>query len=57
MYFRLSIDVPDTRNNVALSKWFCDIHNEVNVRLDKKTFDCTKVMERWKDGWQDGSCD
>jgi len=40
-----------------LSKWFCDIHNRVNVRLGKPIFDCSRVMERWRDGWADGSCE
>lgn len=54
---RLKTESPDTSNNTALSKWFCDVHNEVNLRLGKNTFDCSKVMDRWKDGWPDGSCD
>ncbi|KAI6191955.1 Sulfhydryl oxidase [Aphelenchoides bicaudatus] len=40
-----------------LSKWMCDMHNRVNVKLGKGVFDCSKVMERWYDGWKDGSCD
>eukprot|EP00127_Corallochytrium_limacisporum_P002244 Clim_evm32s109 gene=Clim_evmTU32s109 len=44
-------------SNVTLSRWFCDMHNDVNERLGKETFDCKKVMERWKDGPADGSCD
>ncbi|XP_065659116.1 FAD-linked sulfhydryl oxidase ALR isoform X2 [Hydra vulgaris] len=54
---RLKTDVPDTRSSVALSQWFCELHNEVNQRLGKPIFDCSKVFERWKDGWVDGSCD
>lgn len=53
----IKTDKPHVENNMALSKWFCGVHNEVNVRLGKKTFDCSRVMERWKDGWEDGSCD
>ena len=56
-FFRLKDDVPDTRNNETLSKWFCEVHNEVSERLGKKKFDCSKVLQRWKDGWDDGSCD
>ena len=33
------------------------MHNEVNRRIGKKEFDCSKVDERWRDGWKDGSCD
>ncbi|XP_065065921.1 FAD-linked sulfhydryl oxidase ALR-like isoform X2 [Rhopilema esculentum] len=54
---RLKTDTPDTSSNKALSLWFCDYHNEVNRRLGKKEFDCSKVFERWRDGWADGSCD
>ena len=35
----------------------CEAHNRVNLKLGKKLFDCNKVMERWYDGWSDGSCD
>jgi len=54
---RLKTDIPDTTSNSALSVWFCKVHNEVNERLGKPIFDCSKVLERWKDGWKDGSCD
>ncbi|XP_066934681.1 FAD-linked sulfhydryl oxidase ALR-like [Clytia hemisphaerica] len=53
----LKTSEPDTLNNETLSKWFCNYHNKVNERLGKPTFDCSKVLERWKDGWTDGSCD
>ncbi|GLH09677.1 Protein of unknown function [Gryllus bimaculatus] len=33
------------------------VHNNINRRLGKKEFDCSKVDERWKTGWEDGSCD
>jgi FAD-linked sulfhydryl oxidase len=42
---------------VELSQWLCRIHNEINRRLGKQEFDCSKVDERWRDGWKDGSCD
>jgi FAD-linked sulfhydryl oxidase len=35
---------------VALSDWACRLHNLVNVRLGKPAFDCTKALERWRDG-------
>ena len=56
-FFRLKGEDPDTSSRKGLSYWFCDYHNEVNRRLGKKEFDCSKVLERWKDGWADGSCD
>ncbi|RUS74441.1 hypothetical protein EGW08_017806 [Elysia chlorotica] len=48
---------PDTSSNTKLSNWFCELHNKVNVRLGKAEFDCSKVLERWRDGWADGTCD
>lgn len=48
---------PDVSGRAALSKWLCDVHNEVNERLGKDKFDCSRVLERWKDGPADGSCD
>lgn len=39
-----------------LERWFCDTHNEVNERLGKPRFDCSKVRERWRDGPTDGRC-
>ncbi|CAB0018216.1 unnamed protein product [Nesidiocoris tenuis] len=40
----------------ALVGWFCQLHNRVNRRLGKPLFDCSKVWQRWKYGWDDGSC-
>lgn len=54
---RLKTNQPDTRSRHTLSQWLCGIHNDVNVRLGKPEFDCSRVDERWKDGWKDGSCD
>ncbi|KAF9054457.1 ERV/ALR sulfhydryl oxidase domain-containing protein [Panaeolus papilionaceus] len=48
---------PDVSGRTALSQWLCDRHNQVNKKLGKETFDCSKVDERWKDGPSDGSCD
>ncbi|RDD42064.1 FAD-linked sulfhydryl oxidase ALR [Trichoplax sp. H2] len=48
---------PQAENQDRFSKWMCYAHNEVNGRLGKKLFDCSKVNERWRDGWKDGSCD
>lgn len=48
---------PDVSNSSTLSNWFCEQHNIVNRKLGKEEFDCSKVFERWKDGWKDGSCD
>lgn len=45
-----------TENGQELSQWMCRLHNKVNVKLGKPVFDCSKVDERWLDGWKDGSC-
>ncbi|KAK4159650.1 ERV/ALR sulfhydryl oxidase [Cladorrhinum sp. PSN259] len=37
--------------------WLCEAHNEVNRKLGKPVFDCSRWQERWKTGWKDGSCD
>ncbi|XP_039861924.1 FAD-linked sulfhydryl oxidase ALR [Simochromis diagramma] len=54
---RLKTNQPDTSSRHALSQWFCRLHNNINVRLGKPEFDCSRVDERWRDGWKDGSCD
>lgn len=48
---------PDVSSRAGLSWWLCKRHNEVNERLGKEKFDCTKTDERWRDGPPDGSCD
>ena len=37
----------ETGTRDALEQWMCRAHNEVNVKLGKDPFDCTKVRERW----------
>ncbi|XP_029016032.1 FAD-linked sulfhydryl oxidase ALR [Betta splendens] len=54
---RLKTNGPDTSSRRALSQWLCRLHNDINIRLGKPAFDCSRVDERWKDGWKDGSCD
>jgi FAD-linked sulfhydryl oxidase len=44
----------DSREDLA--DWFCQIHNRVNEKLNKPIFDCSRVDERWRTGWKDGSC-
>ena len=48
---------PDVSGRVGLSRWLCERHNQVNEKLGKEKFDCSKTDERWKDGPNDGSCD
>ncbi|XP_025226976.1 FAD-linked sulfhydryl oxidase ALR [Theropithecus gelada] len=54
---RLCRNQPDTRTRAGFTQWLCHLHNEVNRKLGKPDFDCSKVDERWRDGWKDGSCD
>lgn len=44
---------PQLNSNVELSQWFCSLHNRVNQRLGKPSFDCSRVFERWRDGKED----
>ncbi|VEN63774.1 unnamed protein product [Callosobruchus maculatus] len=53
----LKVDPPKTDSQEVLSQWLCRLHNKVNIKLGKEVFDCSKVNERWRDGWSDGSCD
>lgn len=57
LLFRLKETPPQTRSQEELSQWLCKMHNKVNIKLSKPEFDCSKVNERWRDGWLDGSCD
>ncbi|KAI5721458.1 FAD-linked sulfhydryl oxidase ALR-like [Diaphorina citri] len=54
---QLKVRPPATSSQSSLSQWLCWLHNGVNEKLGKPLFDCTKVNERWRDGWSDGSCD
>ncbi|XP_017963645.1 FAD-linked sulfhydryl oxidase ALR [Drosophila navojoa] len=57
--FRSDIEVNPVNVNSQkdLAMWLCKFHNRVNDKLGKPLFDCSKVNERWRDGWLDGSCD
>ncbi|GFR44302.1 hypothetical protein Agub_g5514 [Astrephomene gubernaculifera] len=48
---------PRVATSQELNLWLCGIHNEVNEMLGKPRFDCSRVMERWRDGPADGWCD
>eukprot|EP00038_Savillea_parva_P027618 m.60646 g.60646 ORF g.60646 m.60646 type:complete len:164 (+) comp7966_c0_seq1:71-562(+) len=39
---------PRTETRQEFAQWMCEIHNEVNDRLGKPQFDCSKVEERWR---------
>lgn len=47
---------PKLKSNIELSQWFCEVHNEVNSRLDKPKFDCSRVMEFWRYGSKGSDC-
>jgi len=46
-----------TANRDEFGKWLCEAHNDVNRKLGKPTFDCSRWEERWRTGWADGRCD
>lgn len=46
----MEINPPEVESRERLSQWFCRMHNEVNYRLGKPIFDCSKVLERWRTG-------
>uniref|UniRef100_A0A6J0VA20 Sulfhydryl oxidase n=1 Tax=Pogona vitticeps TaxID=103695 RepID=A0A6J0VA20_9SAUR len=54
---RIRRNPADASSRRKLTQWFCRLHNEVNKKLGKAEFDCSRVDERWRDGWKDGSCD
>ncbi|CAD7077588.1 unnamed protein product [Hermetia illucens] len=47
----------DASSQHNFAQWLCRLHNRVNTKIGKPIFDCSKVYERWRDGWLDGSCD
>lgn len=53
----LAVSPPKVKSATEFSRWMCDLHNKVNLKLGKPLFDCSRVFERWRDGWTDGSCD
>lgn len=46
-----------TGSRDEFGNWLCEAHNEVNRKLGKPVFDCTRWEARWRTGWKDGSCD
>lgn len=47
---------PRVESRHEFQQYMCEIHNEVNDRLGKPQFDCSKLNERWREGPTDGSC-
>ncbi|KAF2402317.1 mitochondrial FAD-linked sulfhydryl oxidase-like protein ERV1 [Trichodelitschia bisporula] len=48
---------PRVSSRSEFGQWLCEAHNEVNAKLGKDLFDCTRWEERWCTGWKDGRCD
>ncbi|XP_065224333.1 FAD-linked sulfhydryl oxidase ALR-like [Planococcus citri] len=48
---------PEAGSQKELIEWLCWAHNQVNNKLNKPSFDCKLVDDRWKYGWKDGSCE
>lgn len=48
---------PQATSREDFGQWLCRAHNDVNVKLGKPVFDCSKWLERWKTGPADGRCD
>ncbi|KAK9450159.1 ERV/ALR sulfhydryl oxidase domain-containing protein [Limtongia smithiae] len=46
---------PQTSSRIAASQWGCHVHNQVNARLGKDTFDCNTIAERYQCGCEDVS--
>ncbi|KAG5927093.1 hypothetical protein E4U42_002592 [Claviceps africana] len=53
----LGKEPPRVQSRDEFGKWLCDAHNEVNRKLGKPQFNCSKWEERWRTGWKDGRCD
>lgn len=47
---------PKVTTQEEFGRWLCDAHNEVNVKTGKPKFDCNLWKQRWKDGYEDGTC-
>ncbi|KAI6747562.1 hypothetical protein HG530_015795 [Fusarium avenaceum] len=53
----LKREVPQVNSRDDFGKWLCGAHNDVNRKLGKPEFDCSRWQERWRTGWKDGRCD
>jgi mitochondrial FAD-linked sulfhydryl oxidase len=49
---------PRTATRRDLEEWMCRAHNEVNLKLGKREFDCSdqSLNIRWREGPKNGSC-
>lgn len=44
---------PKVESRDAVSQWACEVHNKVNMRLEKPKFNCSEVLSHWKCGCDD----
>ena len=48
---------PNVETREEFIEWICNLHNRINKRLRKPTFDCSKHQQRWRrqheDNWRD----
>ncbi|KAJ3368125.1 hypothetical protein GGF31_006833 [Allomyces arbusculus] len=49
-------DPPKVESRDAISQWMCRLHNDVNKNLGKPQFDCSRVMERWRESLDRARC-
>jgi mitochondrial FAD-linked sulfhydryl oxidase len=56
-WMKTSGGAPKVSSRQEFGQWLCEAHNEVNKKLGKSVFDCSKWEERWRTGWKDGRCD
>jgi FAD-linked sulfhydryl oxidase len=47
---------PKVQSRTEISQWMCEMHNEVNDRLGKPQFDCSRVLERWYESMDRARC-
>lgn len=50
----IKTDPPVVSGTLGLSNWLCRMHNNVNLVLGKSEFDCSRAVERWKEGPAEG---
>jgi len=56
-WMKESGNAPKVSSRQEFGQWLCEAQNEVNQKLGKEKFDCSKWEERWRTGWKDGRCD
>jgi mitochondrial FAD-linked sulfhydryl oxidase len=39
---------PQVQSRQTLGLWMCEAHNDVNLKLGKEKFDCSRIDERWR---------